>query len=81
MRLTEEEAKTKHCCGPFAPKKCLGTDCMAWRWVDDDDRADNAYGYCGLAHDVDLHGISMRTSIEGLQATIEGLPGWKEAAP
>ena len=28
--------------------KCIATDCMAWRWINNDP-ADAARGYCGLA--------------------------------
>jgi hypothetical protein len=43
MILTEEEAKTKICCGPLTAgaspawhdgKRCVASRCMAWRWVD-----------------------------------------------
>ena len=30
MILTEEEAQNKHC--PYLDKKCIGSDCMAWKW-------------------------------------------------
>ncbi len=78
MILTEEEAKTKNCCGdqscgawlpqppvPGQPQKrvCIGSQCMAWRWVPTpewEQKADREYrrsgtrlppkyGYCGLA--------------------------------
>lgn len=40
MKMTEEEAKQKFCCRPLAAldisdTRCLGSSCMAWRWVPD----------------------------------------------
>lgn len=29
--------------------QCIGTQCMAWRWVADDPEPIATYGYCGLA--------------------------------
>jgi hypothetical protein len=59
--MTEDEAKTKwcpmaRCWGQSGPVNrdggkprigamCLGSGCMMWRWLDEDDRI----GYCGLA--------------------------------
>jgi hypothetical protein len=47
--MTEDEAKTKWC-----PKiehrgwgKCIGSGCMAWRWINPDSEAPE--GFCGLA--------------------------------
>jgi hypothetical protein len=33
--MTEDEAKTKQCCGPMAEwfDLCSGSACMAWRWL------------------------------------------------
>lgn len=61
--MTEEEAKTKTCCGPIAlhPNShptCWGSACMAWRWFPPKIRvlADESIetqphdiGFCGLA--------------------------------
>lgn len=59
--MTEEEAKTKICCGPpqaaaqlmgelrkGIAAKCAGSFCMAWRW-DYDEYGDASEGFCGLA--------------------------------
>ncbi len=64
--MTEEEAKAKRCCGPMgcgsaAPgttdhadgvRFCIGSACMAWRWVSrapgTPPRADEP-GFCGKA--------------------------------
>lgn len=42
MILTENEAKTKICCGPLCiaatmegANPCVASECMAWRWVFD----------------------------------------------
>jgi hypothetical protein len=43
MDTTEAEAKTKWCHQSFnhdISDKCLGSECMAWRWLDEDDRED-----------------------------------------
>jgi len=32
--ISEQEAKKKYCCGPFAARwsaRCLGSECMAWQ--------------------------------------------------
>jgi len=57
--MTENEAKTKHCCGPegtgskgppdndgTCDRYCIGSACMAWRVkrLPDGDQ----YGFCGL---------------------------------
>jgi hypothetical protein len=62
--MTEDEAKTKLCCGPLQvatqmvqhlnniPAKCIGSACMAWRtsgWTRAEDRTMILLGYCGLA--------------------------------
>jgi hypothetical protein len=58
MVTTEEEAKTKSCCGPqihlalvhtkftgqVVQPPCIGSECMAWRW-----NSNKTTGYCGLA--------------------------------
>jgi len=39
--MTEDEAKTKRCCGPEGcgfvgndkERYCIGSQCMAWRWI------------------------------------------------
>ena len=71
--FTPEEALDKWC--PFARSEtrsapaipdvtCLGSDCMAWRWVrthvkneagDDTVATTDQYGYCGLAGDPKLN--------------------------
>lgn len=75
--MTEDEAKTKICCGPLLPVhveikagifredgsvqigRCIGSQCMAWRWeakfgVDPNNPANATKlpptdGFCGLA--------------------------------
>jgi len=63
--MTEEEAKTKTCHRTLAlvvtvpenrtihidPKPCIGSACMAFRWVDKQDweTIKDAKCYCGLA--------------------------------
>jgi hypothetical protein len=59
--VTEEEAKTRWChrtlaalavveVGSFFHRaKCLGSDCMAWRWDQDEDGERHMDGHCGLA--------------------------------
>jgi hypothetical protein len=85
--MTEEEAKTKSCCGPVgcgkrgrndysdylnnpsgpeerqaaiiaaaadAPRTCIGSACMAWRWYPDNRQdftgwEEHRIGWCGLA--------------------------------
>lgn len=62
MIVTEDEAKTKRCHQsmgfekqPAYPSHCMGSACMAWRWLDsveyrDEPRAGNRLqGYCGKA--------------------------------
>lgn len=70
MIVTEEEAKTKRCQEGFGPSSdkmaeidsglwtqpsyCIGSACMAWRWLDqtvfwDEHRKPDAPGYCGKA--------------------------------
>lgn len=48
---TEEKAKEKTCCNKTG--RCIASGCMAWRWIDDEDRFSNCgestKGYCGLA--------------------------------
>ena len=48
---TEEEAKKKMC--PSLGGKCVASECMAWRWEEDESRFSNCgevnKGYCGLA--------------------------------
>ena len=60
--MTEQEAKTKWCPMVRAPMliapaipgnkyganaKCVGSDCMMWRWIDGVET--DSGGYCGLA--------------------------------
>lgn len=64
--IKETEAKTRICPQTFAapdvrdnegngicqggPWKCVGSDCMAWRWARSHGQAEAVgYGYCGLA--------------------------------
>lgn len=62
--MTEAEAKAKWCpMGPSLPRpvgqerwyvpfepKCIGADCMMWRWSDEWQSKDGTgYGHCGLA--------------------------------
>ncbi len=53
---TEKEAKGMKCPSPSTPSsslECEGSECMAWRWVEDGGRFSNcgeySKGYCGLA--------------------------------
>ena len=56
MLMTEDEAKQKACCktmpnrpdGKLVTAACLGSDCMAWRWISPGSLNDER-GYCGLA--------------------------------
>lgn len=53
MLVTEEEARDKYCCQQLdnaepGESYCLGSQCMAWRWVDLTEKQ-VLYGYCGLA--------------------------------
>ena len=34
---------------PAMQFRCIGSQCMAWRWILDSSQAPTAYGYCGLA--------------------------------
>ena len=61
--MTEDEAKTKACCGsgyrPMENGSCIGSSCMAWRWSEPalagqyaEAQADafrGRMGFCGLA--------------------------------
>ena len=55
--MTEAEAKTKWCHRTMLPQpadwsRCVGSDCMAWRWNTDRDPALETIewdGFCGLA--------------------------------
>jgi hypothetical protein len=63
--MTEEEAKTKSCCGPMQAEfgkthvvNCIGSACMAWRWDDfivvdgpgdEHHHMSDTQGFCGLA--------------------------------
>lgn len=53
---TEDEAKMKWCPHDFINRSndnCIGSNCMAWRWVsyhrDQDMSNKTPQGYCGLA--------------------------------
>jgi hypothetical protein len=59
MIVTEQEAKTKMCCGPWVNiyteedggtqrEKCAASRCMAWRWEDAYSEPAECLGYCGL---------------------------------
>lgn len=61
--MTEEEAKTKACCGPEGcgtpvndgtgrlVRMCIASACMGWRWdiPNQGEPINKAPGYCGLA--------------------------------
>lgn len=53
MRITEEEAKKRVC--PLSRdeygswKHCLGSGCMAWRWVGKGEGPDADKGFCGMS--------------------------------
>jgi len=56
--MTEDEAKTKRCCGVGGDtyngvQWCIGSACMAWRWQmtvnKDGSIEDEKEGFCGLA--------------------------------
>ena len=61
--MTEDEAKTKICCGPWQARsptllaiRCQGSACMAFRWSRDvtvvlsvPDNNKGRHGFCGLA--------------------------------
>lgn len=59
MIVREKEAGGYRCCGPmgcgtvksgpFDSRFCIGSRCMAWRWVDGENIPAKTYGYCGLA--------------------------------
>jgi hypothetical protein len=58
MILTGDDAKHRLCCGPPAlhkefdhDLKCVGSGCMAWRWVESTCFANGEgwHGYCGMA--------------------------------
>lgn len=58
--MTEDEAKTKACCGsghrPMENGECIASSCMAWRWDTSrpnmppaEGKAAYLHGFCGLA--------------------------------
>lgn len=51
--VTEEEAEKKTCIHRMAANwggtVCMGSRCMAWRWVKGNPVAGTGRGYCGLA--------------------------------
>ena len=61
MKLTLEVASETFCMqtlsnfsrsDPFETEttlKCVGSDCMAWRWCAEPKDVDDQVGYCGLA--------------------------------
>lgn len=58
MTLTEEEAKTKRCCGPQGYRhdtegsyRCIASECMAWRWVEPETEYYPGYSEGGIPLD------------------------------
>lgn len=63
MIIEEKKANSLLCCGPLAMTKCQGSQCMAWRWANENVAVENplhtqprwearvstTHGYCGLA--------------------------------
>lgn len=53
MRTTEEDAKQRAC--PYSMgadslwSPCIGSCCMAWRWVGKEDPNKPSEGFCGMA--------------------------------
>ena len=49
MIYTPKEAATKWC--PFRGKggRCIASECMFWRWIEDRCRERPTVGYCGAA--------------------------------
>ena len=51
--VTEEEATKKTCIqrlvSGWNSAHCVGSHCMAWRWVKGSEKASVGRGYCGLA--------------------------------
>jgi hypothetical protein len=49
MIYTPKEAATKWC--PFRGKggRCIASECMFWRWIEDRCRQKPTVGYCGAA--------------------------------
>jgi hypothetical protein len=64
MHLTEEQAATKVCVqrrcnagsGVVMDHVCIGSECMAWRWLDALNPQDVQLGYCGLAGEPTAYG-------------------------
>lgn len=52
MQMTEADAHYRHCpvalVPGVAPRACLGSQCMAWRWVGKEDPAKESKGFCGM---------------------------------